>query len=211
MSLIIKEDPSEYPLCPDGLHAAVLVDAVDLGTQESPWGAKHKLSLVFETQTLDEEGKPFILVKRYTWSLHEKSSLRKDLERFRGAYAWRTFRSLEVPLTFNSDLTGSDHNFFYGFYTAITRKNKDRQPEGGWYPEQALTPEEALRAYTSWSAFASFQEEVLGTIEVGKRADLTILSLDVLNIGEQNPDSLWEGEVLATIVDGRVVFEGFGE
>jgi hypothetical protein len=84
MSLIIKEDPSEYPLCPDGLHAAVLVDAVDLGKQESPWGAKHKLSLVFETQTVDEEGNPFILAKRYTWSLHEKSSLRKDLERFRG-------------------------------------------------------------------------------------------------------------------------------
>jgi len=84
MSLIIKEDPSEYPLCPDGLHAAVLVDAVDLGKQESPWGAKHKLSLVFETQTLDEEGKPFILAKRYNWSLHEKSNLRKDLERFRG-------------------------------------------------------------------------------------------------------------------------------
>ncbi len=84
MSLIIKEDSSEYPLCPDGLHAAVLVDAVDLGKQESPWGAKHKLSLVFETQTLDEEGKPFILAKRYTWSLHEKSALRRDLERFRG-------------------------------------------------------------------------------------------------------------------------------
>jgi len=84
MSLIIKEDPSEYPLCPDGLHAAVLVDAVDLGKLESPWGAKHKLSLVFETQTLDEDGKPFILAKRYNWSLHEKSNLRKDLERFRG-------------------------------------------------------------------------------------------------------------------------------
>ncbi len=132
-------------------------------------------------------------------------------ERIRGAYAWRTFRSVEVPLTFNSDLTGSDHNFFYGYYAAITRKNKDRQPEGGWYPEQALTPEEALRAYTSWSAYASFQEKVLGTIEVGKRADLTILSLDILNIGEQNPDSLWSGEVLATIVDGRVVYDGIVE
>lgn len=84
MSLIIKEDPSEYPLCPDGLHAAVLVDVVDLGKQESPWGAKHKLSLVFETQLLDEEGNHYILAKRYTWSLHEKSSLRKDLERLLG-------------------------------------------------------------------------------------------------------------------------------
>jgi len=82
--LIIKDEPSEYPLCPDGLHAAILVDAVDLGKQESPWGAKHKLSLVFETQLTDEDDKPFIIVKRYTWSLHEKSNLRKDLERFRG-------------------------------------------------------------------------------------------------------------------------------
>ncbi|MBO6573169.1 MAG: hypothetical protein JJ958_12090 [Balneola sp.] len=84
MPLIVKEDPNEYPLCPDGLHSAVLVDAVDLGKQESPWGAKHKLSLVFETQLQDEEGNQYILAKRYTWSLHEKSNLRKDLERFRG-------------------------------------------------------------------------------------------------------------------------------
>ena len=84
MSLIIKEDPSEYPLCPDGLHGAVIVDAVDLGKQESPWGAKHKLSLVFETQIQDESGSPYILAKRYNWSLHEKSNLRKDLERLLG-------------------------------------------------------------------------------------------------------------------------------
>ncbi|MBO6793557.1 MAG: amidohydrolase [Balneolaceae bacterium] len=132
-------------------------------------------------------------------------------ERIKGAYAWRTFREHGVPLTFNSDLTGSDHNFFYGFYAAITRKNKDHQPEGGWYPEQALTPEEALRAYTSWSAYAAFQEDVLGTIEVGKRADLTILNIDVLNVGEQNPNSLWTGKILGTIVDGRLVFDGFNE
>ena len=84
MPLIVKDEPQDYPLCPDGLHSAVLVDAVDLGQQESKFGTKHKLSLVFETQLQDEEGKPFILVKRYTWSLHEKSNLRKDLERFRG-------------------------------------------------------------------------------------------------------------------------------
>lgn len=132
-------------------------------------------------------------------------------ERIKGAYAWRTFREHGVPLTFNSDLTGSDHNFFYGFYAAITRKNKDRQPEGGWYPDQALTPEEALRAYTIWSAYAAFQEDVLGTIVVGKRADLTILNIDVLNLGEQHPDSLWTGEILGTIVDGRLVFDGFGD
>lgn len=84
MPLIVKDEPNEYPLCPDGLHAAILVDAVDLGQQESKFGTKHKLSLVFETQLKDEDDQPYILVKRYTWSLHEKSNLRKDLERFRG-------------------------------------------------------------------------------------------------------------------------------
>jgi len=83
MPLIITENPDEYPLCPDGLHSATIVDCVDLGQQESKFGVRHKLSIVFETQLIDEEGKPFILVKRYTWSLHEKSNLRKDLERFR--------------------------------------------------------------------------------------------------------------------------------
>lgn len=84
MPLIVKDEPQEFPLCPDGLHSALLVDAVDLGQQESKFGTKHKLSLIFETQLKDEEGQPYILVKRYTWSLHEKSNLRKDLERFRG-------------------------------------------------------------------------------------------------------------------------------
>jgi hypothetical protein len=84
MPLIITENPEEYPLCPDGLHSASIVDCVDLGQQESKFGVRHKLSIVFETQILDDDGKPFILVKRYTWSLHEKSNLRKDLERFRG-------------------------------------------------------------------------------------------------------------------------------
>lgn len=84
MSLIVKDEPQEFPLCPDGLHAAILVDAVDLGQQESKFGTKHKLSLIFETQLKDEQGQSYILVKRYTWSLHEKSNLRKDLERFRG-------------------------------------------------------------------------------------------------------------------------------
>lgn len=97
MSLIIKEDPSEYPLCPDGLHSAVVVDAVDLGNQSSPWGEKHKLSLVFETQLTDEEGTSYILASRYNWSLHEKSNLRKDLERLLG----KKFTSEELLEGFN--------------------------------------------------------------------------------------------------------------
>ena len=83
--LIIREDPSLYPVPEEGLHSAVLVDAVNLGTLESQWGPKEKVSLIFELETEDENGKRFIVGKRFTRSLNEKSSLRKFLEKWRGS------------------------------------------------------------------------------------------------------------------------------
>ena len=83
--LIIKEDPSQYPTPEEGLHNAVLVDAVNLGNLETPWGPKEKVSLIFELETIDEEGRRFISGKRFTKSLNEKSSLRKFLEKWRGS------------------------------------------------------------------------------------------------------------------------------
>ena len=83
--LIIREDPSLYPVPEEGLHAAVLVDAVDLGQLETPWGAKHKVSLIFELQTVDEDGKHYVIGKRFTRSLNDKATLRKFLEKFRGS------------------------------------------------------------------------------------------------------------------------------
>jgi hypothetical protein len=83
--LIITEDPSNYPVPDEGLHAAVLVDAVDIGTVETPWGPKQKVSLIFELQDTDEDGNPFIVGKRFTKSLNEKASLRKFLEKWRAA------------------------------------------------------------------------------------------------------------------------------
>jgi predicted amidohydrolase YtcJ len=112
-----------------------------------------------------------------------------------------------VPLIFNSDLSGSDWDIFYGLHSAITRTNRDLEPEGGWYPDQRVTAEEALRAYTVWPAYASSREGLTGTIEVGKWGDLTVLSLDPLNVGTSDPHALLEGEVLKTIVEGEVVYE----
>ena len=83
--LLIREDPSLYPVPEEGLHSAVLVDAVDLGQLETPWGPKHKVSLIFELETTDEEGRRFIVGKRFTRSLNEKASLRKFLEKWRAS------------------------------------------------------------------------------------------------------------------------------
>ena len=74
-----------------------------------------------------------------------------------------------------------------------------------------MTPEEALRGYTVWAAYASSREELTGTIEVGKWADLTVLSMDPLNVGTTDPHALLEGEALMAIVGGKVAFDRTGE
>ena len=110
-------------------------------------------------------------------------------------------------MTFNSDNPGSDHSIFYGMHSAITRKDKNQQPEGGWYADQALTAEETVRAYTNWSAYASFREDETGVLEKGRWADITVLDIDPFLLAEESPGDILQGRVLMTIVDGKVVFE----
>ncbi|MEO0559437.1 MAG: amidohydrolase [Bacteroidota bacterium] len=125
-------------------------------------------------------------------------------EGVRGAYAWRSLRRAGALLIFSSDFTGTDWSPFYGFYAAQTRQMKDGTPAGGWYPEEAVTAEEALRAYTVWPARASGIEDRTGTLEPGKWADLTVLDLDPLNTPA---DSLLSGSVRMTVVGGGIRFE----
>ncbi|MEZ5292435.1 MAG: amidohydrolase [Vicinamibacterales bacterium] len=129
-------------------------------------------------------------------------------ERIKGAYAWRTLRKAGARLIFNSDLTGSDHDIFYGLHSAITRQDKAHQPEGGWYPDQRMTPEEAVRGYSTWAAYAAFAEQERGQIAEGRLADLTALSIDPLATGTSNPGALLDGRIRLTVVGGRVVSEG---
>ena len=127
--------------------------------------------------------------------------------RIRGAYAWRTLRKNGARITFNADNPGSDHSIFYGLHAAVTRRDKQLQPEGGWYPEERLTIEEAIRAYTSWSAFVGFRENETGTIAVGRWADLTVMDIDPFVLANNDPAKILQGRILMTIVDGKVVFE----
>jgi predicted amidohydrolase YtcJ len=127
-------------------------------------------------------------------------------ERAKGAYAWRTFRRNNVPLAFGSDLMGYSWNIFYGLHSAITRQSRDGQPEGGWYPDEKLSSEEAVRGYTTGAAYAGFVENETGTLEAGKWADITVLDMDVLNVGENSPGDLFNGNVLMTIVGGNIIY-----
>jgi len=126
-------------------------------------------------------------------------------ERVKGAYAWRTLRRNGARLIFNSDLIGSDHNIFYGLHAAITRRDKQLQPPNGWHPEQRVTPEEAIRAYSTWAAYAAFWEKETGVIAPGRWADLTVMDIDPLSVGASDPGKLLNGNIRLTMVGGKIV------
>jgi hypothetical protein len=126
--------------------------------------------------------------------------------RVRGAYAWRTLRRAGARLAFNSDLTGSDHDIFYGLHAAITRRDKKLEPAGGWYPDERMSPEEAVRGYTTWNAYAAGWEKESGVIASGRWADLTVMDVDPLVLGASDPGRLLRGSIVATIVGGKVAY-----
>ena len=123
-------------------------------------------------------------------------------KRVLGAYAWRTLRKKNTMIIFNSDFTGSDPSFFYGMYSAITKRKLSDQKV--YFPEQAFTKEETLRSYTIWGAYSAHQEKLTGTIEEGKWADLTFINVDILNA---TPEEILQGQVLKTMINGKVAFE----
>mgnify|MGYP001052918434 CR=1 FL=1 len=124
--------------------------------------------------------------------------------RISGAYAWRTLRRGGARLVLSSDLPGSDHDIFYGLHSAITRRDRELQPPMGWYASQRLQPEEAVRGYTIWAAYASHLETEAGMIAPGRLADLTLLDVDPFVAGTRDPTRLPDGRVIATIVGGVV-------
>ncbi|WP_193743259.1 amidohydrolase [Sandarakinorhabdus sp. AAP62] len=128
-------------------------------------------------------------------------------QRIRGAYAWRSLRTGGARLTFNADNPGSDHSIFYGLHAAITRQDKQLQPQGGWYPAERLTIEEAIRGYTSWSAHAAFREAQTGIIARGRWADLTVMDIDPFALAATAPEKILTGRIRATIVNGKLVYQ----
>jgi len=82
------------------------------------------------------------------------------------------------------------------------------EPKGGWIPSQDMTSEEALRGFTVWPAFAAFEDGDTGVLEEGRWADITIMNIDPLNVGEKNPSDLFNGSILLTVTKGKVVFNG---
>jgi len=123
-------------------------------------------------------------------------------ERIRGAYAWRSLLDSGAHLAAGSDFPVEDVSALAGLYAAVTRQDAHGQPDGGWYPEQRMTLDEAIGAFTSGAAQASFSEDWRGRLRVGYAADVTVY--DRALAGD---DSLLRTHIMMTIVAGRVVFE----
>jgi predicted amidohydrolase YtcJ len=92
----------------------------------------------------------------------------------------------------------------WGLYAAVTRKTLSGQPEGGWFPQEKITIEEAIQAYTLNTAYAAYEEDIKGSITVGKLADFVVLSDNLLTM---DLDDIKDVTVLMTVVGGKVVFE----
>lgn len=130
--------------------------------------------------------------------------LGKDSARVQGAYAWRWFLDAKVKLAFGSDFPVEVVNPFWGVYAGITRADAEGNPPGGWHPDQKLTLDETLRAFTAGSAYAGFAEDRLGVLKVGMRADLTVIDRDLFT---SKPADVLASKVVATIIEGEIVYE----
>ncbi len=126
-------------------------------------------------------------------------------ERLRGCYAWRTLLNSGARLAFGSDFPVESENPLLGIYAAVTRQDHLGHPEGGWMPEQTLTPAEALRLFTLDAAYAAFQDKQLGSLKPGKLADFVVFDRDILAVP---PRELLQARVLRTVIGGETVYEG---
>jgi predicted amidohydrolase YtcJ len=130
-------------------------------------------------------------------------------ERCKGAYAFKSLLDNGAILSFGSDWPGTSAALYhmhpkYLIYAAVTRKTLKGTPEGGWFPEQRISVEDALKAYTINNAYAAFEANERGSLQEGKLADITVFDRNLLEIPE---DEILQTDVVLTIIDGKIVFE----
>jgi len=142
-------------------------------------------------------------------STHQTSDMywapnRIGFSRSLGAYAWRSLLNTGVIIANGTDFPVEPVNPMFTFHSAITRQDGNGWPTGGWFADQRMTRDEALKSMTIWPAYAAFQEASLGSLSIGKWADFVVLDRDIMTV---SPDQVRGTVVLSTWIAGRPVFE----
>jgi predicted amidohydrolase YtcJ len=125
-------------------------------------------------------------------------------ERIVGAYAWASMLKNKVPLAFGTDYDVEPISPFRGLYACVTRERPDGGPKNGWEPQEKISLEDCIRAYTSGSAYAQFEEGKKGELKPGEYADFIVLSNDLTKVP---PAQFTKTRVLRTVVGGRTVYQ----
>ena len=124
-------------------------------------------------------------------------------DRIKYTHPYKSFLDANVKTCFGSDWPVAPLNAIYGIYAATTRRTLDDNNPNGWIPEQKISVEDAIRCYTINNAYAAFEENIKGSIEVGKLADLVVLSDDIFSI---NPVKIKDVKVDMTVFDGKIIY-----
>jgi len=129
---------------------------------------------------------------------------RLGMKRLEGAYAWNSFIKSGVVVPGGSDAPVERGEPMIEFYAAVARKDIRGYSGEGWHPEEALSRDQALKMLTVWPAYAAFEENLRGSIEVGKLADFTVLSADIMKIPEME---ILKAHCVMTVIGGEVVYQ----
>ncbi|MEL7656078.1 MAG: amidohydrolase family protein, partial [Bacillota bacterium] len=125
-------------------------------------------------------------------------------ERMQGAYAWRKVIDAGSIIIGGSDAPVELVNPYHGLYAAVTRMDRSGEPKGGWYPDECMTREEALKTVTIWAAYGQFEENLKGSLEVGKLADFVVIDRDYMTCPANDIKNI---NTLLTVLGGEEVYK----
>jgi hypothetical protein len=121
-----------------------------------------------------------------------------------GAYMWQSLLKSGAKVINGTDVPVEPIDPIASYYASVSRKTLKEEPEGGYEPKEKMTRQQALRSYTLDAAFGEFEEDIKGSIEVGKLADFTVFDQDIMTIDE---DDILDTHVYMTVVNGQVVYQ----
>ncbi len=209
----IEADKNKLQICThaigDRANAYMLDLYEKIETVNPKWERRFRIEHVQHVRTSDIKrfsrlkvivsAQPYHCIDDGVWA--EK---RIGKKRLKEVYSFNSFLDAGVKLCFGSDWPVAPLNAIEGIYAAVTRRTLDDKNPDGWIPEQKISVEDAIKCYTINSAYASFEENIKGSIEPGKLADFVVLSDDILTI---DPIKIKDAKVDLTILDGEIIYE----